>query len=161
MGEVQDPQARIGGAHTGGPNPYPGGTTDTGDVDLPPYEGRSTGPGDSESTRERTDSVERMLQDTASEGEAEVGKVSGGDGAENVDPSTGEAGEPISAGEVSSGGGSETPDPHGVGESDSQRGESFEAPATEHQGPTQRPVGQVEGDLMEPNNSGSGTSDVD
>ena len=27
--------------------------------------------------------------------------------------------------------------------------------------PTNRPVGQVEGDLMEPNNSGSGTSDVD
>jgi len=41
------------------------------------------------------------------------------------------------------------------------KGEDLEAPATEHKGATDRPVGQVEGDLMEPNNSGSGTSDVD
>jgi len=41
------------------------------------------------------------------------------------------------------------------------RGEDYDDPATEHQGPTNRPVGQVEGDLMEPNNSGSGTSDAD
>ncbi len=40
------------------------------------------------------------------------------------------------------------------------RGEDYAEPATEHQGPTNRPVGQVEGDLMEPNDSGSGTSDV-
>ncbi|HVF13425.1 MAG TPA: hypothetical protein VM942_02430 [Acidimicrobiales bacterium] len=160
MGDIQEPQARVGGAHTGGTNPYPGGTTDTGDVDLPPYEGRSSG-GDAESKSERAESVERMLEDTVSEGDDEIGRVSGGDGAENVDPSTGEAGDPISAGEVSGGGGgSETPDPHGVGESDSQRGETFESPASEHKGATQRPVGQVEGDLMEPNNSGAGTSDV-
>ncbi|HVF14268.1 MAG TPA: hypothetical protein VM942_06680 [Acidimicrobiales bacterium] len=41
------------------------------------------------------------------------------------------------------------------------RGEDLEPPATETKGATDRPVGQVEGDLMEPNNSGSGTSDVD
>ncbi len=41
------------------------------------------------------------------------------------------------------------------------KGEDLEPPADETQGPTGRPVGQVEGDLMEPNNSGSGTSDVD
>jgi len=160
MGDVQDPQARVGGAYTGGTNPYPGGTIDTGDALVPPYEGRSTGPDDTESTRAKTDSVERQLEDTASEGEAEVGQVKGGDGAENVDPSTGEAGDPISAGEVSTGGGA-PPDPHGVGDSDRKAGESFAEPATEHKGKTQRPVGQVEGDLMEPNNSGSGTSDVD
>ena len=40
------------------------------------------------------------------------------------------------------------------------RGEDYAEPATEHQGPTNRPVGQVEGDPMEPNDSGSGTSDV-
>jgi hypothetical protein len=41
------------------------------------------------------------------------------------------------------------------------KGEDHEAPAAETQGPTDRPVGKVEGDLMEPNNSGAGTSDVD
>ncbi len=158
MGEVQDPQARYGGAHTGGTNPYPGGKTDTGDVDLPPYEGRSEGPGDTESTRAKTDSIERQLDDTVSKGEAEVGQVKS-PGGENISPTTGEDLGRQSAG-ANSGGASEIPDPHRVGESDSQRGETFEPPATEHKGATQRPVGQVEGDLMEPNNSGSGTSDV-
>ena len=32
MGDVQDPQARVGGAHTGGNNPYPGGKIETGDA---------------------------------------------------------------------------------------------------------------------------------
>ena len=41
------------------------------------------------------------------------------------------------------------------------RAEDQEPPAEETKGATNRPVGQVEGDLMEPNNSGSGTSDVD
>ncbi len=41
------------------------------------------------------------------------------------------------------------------------KGEDQEPPATETKGATDRPVGQVEGDLMEPNNSGSGTSPVD
>ena len=40
------------------------------------------------------------------------------------------------------------------------RAEDLSAPATEHKGATDRPVGQVEGDLMEPNDSGSGTSDA-
>ena len=40
------------------------------------------------------------------------------------------------------------------------RGEDVAEPATDHQGATNRPVGQVEGDPMEPNNSGSGTSDA-
>ncbi len=38
------------------------------------------------------------------------------------------------------------------------KGEDLSEPATETQGATDRPVGQVEGDPMEPNNSGSGTS---
>jgi len=40
-------------------------------------------------------------------------------------------------------------------------GQSLEPPATEHKGATNQPVGQVEGDVMEPNNCGSGTSDID
>ncbi len=159
MGDVQEPQAGVGRAQTVGNNPHPGGKTDTGDVDLPPYEGRATSPDDTESTRAKTDSIERQLDETVSKGEAEVGQVSS-PGGENISPTTGEELGAQSAG-ANSGGASEIPDPHGVGESDSQRGESFEPPATEHQGPTNRPVGQVEGDLMEPNNSGSGTSDVD
>lgn len=74
MGDVQDPEgrSRVGGAHTGGNNPYPGGTIETNEP--LPNDGRSSGVNENESTRERTESVERMLQDTASEGEAEVGK---------------------------------------------------------------------------------------
>lgn len=159
MGDVQKPQGGIGGDFREGVNPHPGGTIDTGDTPIPPYEGRSSGTDENESTRERTASVERMLENTASKGEAEIGKVKGGHGAENVNPSTGEAGTPISADEVSH---SSVPaDPHGVGDSDSARGESLEPPATEHKGATNRPVGQVEGDLMEPNDSGSGTSDIE
>jgi hypothetical protein len=40
------------------------------------------------------------------------------------------------------------------------RGEDMADPPTETKGDTDRPVGQVEGDLMEPNESGSGTSSV-
>jgi len=39
------------------------------------------------------------------------------------------------------------------------RGEDMADEPTETKGATDRPVGQVEGDPMEPNNSGSGTSD--
>ena len=38
-----------------------------------------------------------------------------------------------------------------------QRAEDLEEPTPETDG-AQRPVGQVDGDLMEPNNSGSGTA---
>jgi len=153
MGEVQDPQARTGGAYTGGTNPYPGGKIET--ENAPPYEGRTKSPDDTESTRAKTDSIERQLDDTASKGEAEVGQVKS-PGGSNVDPATGEEGSPVSSDEVSH----RTPDdPYGVGTSASRPGESYGKPATEHQGPTNRPVGQVESDLMEPNNSGSGTSD--
>jgi len=41
------------------------------------------------------------------------------------------------------------------------RGEDKAPEPTETKGDTGRPVGQVEGDLMEPNNSGSGTSGQD
>jgi hypothetical protein len=159
MGEVQEPQGRVGGDYREGPNPYPGGTVDTGDTPVPPYEGRSTGPDDTESTRAKTDSIERQLDETVSKGDSEQGQVKS-PGGENISPTTGEELGDVSAG-ANSGGASEIPDPHGVGESDSQRGETFEPPASEHKGATQRPVGQVEGDLMEPNNSGSGTSGVD
>jgi len=51
------------------------------------------------------------------------------------------------------------PDDDPTHDADRARGEDFADEPTEHKGPTNRPVGQVEGDLMEPNNSGSGTSD--
>ena len=150
MGDAQHPQAGTGGAYTGGNNPYPGGKIET--ENAPPYEGRSTGPDDTESTRARTDSVERQLADTPGS-QPERAESPGGS---NVDPATGKDGKAISHDEVSH----RTPDdPYGVGTSASQPGETFAEPATEHQGPTNRPVGQVESDLMEPNNSGSGTSD--
>jgi hypothetical protein len=151
MGEVQKPQAGVGGAYQQGNNPRPGGEVDT--PNAPPYEGRSSGPNDTESTRAKTDSVERQLEDTPGS-QPERTESPGGT---NVDPSTGKDGKPVSAGEVSH----QTPaDPHGVGSSSSMKGEDYADPATEHKGATNRPVGQVEGDLMEPNNSGSGTSDV-
>jgi len=156
--DVQEPQARVGGAYTGGTNPYPGGTIDTGDVDTPPYDNRSKGGDSSESSQALTDSIERQLDETASEGEAEVGQDSS-PGGENISPTTGDELGEAKAGDGA--GADQTPDPHGVGESDSQRGESLEPPATEHEGPTNRPVGQVEGDLMVPHDSGSGTSPVD
>lgn len=69
------PQARIGGLYTLGPNPYPGGEVDTGGSLVPPYEGRSTGPDTSVSTKASTASVERQMERTASGGDAEIGKV--------------------------------------------------------------------------------------
>lgn len=78
--DVQKPQAGVGGAHTGGTNPYPGGTIDPAAGDVMPAEGRSSGVNENESTRDRTESVERMLENTASEGEAEVGKDGSGSG---------------------------------------------------------------------------------
>jgi hypothetical protein len=153
MGDIQDPQAKYGGAHTGGNNPYPGGKIET--DPTPPYEGRTKSPDDTESTRAKTDSIERQLDQTVSKGEAEIGQVKS-PGGSNVDPETGEEGSPVSKDEVSH----RTPnDPYGVGTSASRQGETYAEPATEHKGPTQRPVGQVEGDLMEPNNSASGTKD--
>ena len=66
MGDVQDPQAKYGGAHTGGNNPYPGGKIET--ENAPPYEGRTTSPDDTESTRAKTDSVERQLEEHGQQG---------------------------------------------------------------------------------------------
>ncbi len=50
---------------TYGPNPDPGGETD---VDAPPYDGRSTARGDSESAEALTDSIDRQLDEVV-EGE--------------------------------------------------------------------------------------------
>jgi hypothetical protein len=52
------------------------------------------------------------------------------------------------------------PDDDPTHDPDRMKGEDYAEPASEHKGATNRPVGQVEGDLMEPNDSGSGTSDV-
>jgi len=150
MGDVQKPDAGVGGAYTAGNNPRPGGTTET--ETAPPYEGRTKRADESESALASGESVERQLAGTPGS-QPERATSPGGS---NVDPATGEDGKPISADEVSH----RTPaDPYGVGTSASQKGETFADPATEHKGPTNRPVGQVESDLMEPNNSPSGTSD--
>ncbi|HEX7277564.1 MAG TPA: hypothetical protein VF244_09350 [Acidimicrobiales bacterium] len=156
MGDVQEPQAGVGGAYTAGNNPRPGGKIDTGEQ-TPPNEGRTKRADQTESQTAQGDSVERQMTDTVSRGDAEIGQVKS-PGGSNIDPETGKDGKPISKDEVSH----RTPDdPYGVGTSASRPGESYADPATEHKGPTQRPVGSVEGDLMEPNNSASGTKDLD
>jgi hypothetical protein len=160
MGDVQKPQAGIGGDFREGVNPHPGGIVDTGDTPVMPYADRSQGGDASASSRALTDTIDRQLENTASTGEAEIGKVGGGNGATNVDPATGKAGSPISADEINHGNAAPS-DPNAADASVGRAGNTLEPPATEHKGATNRPVGQVEGDLMEPNNSGAGTSDVD
>ena len=91
---------KVGGNYGHGPTNTPGGNVDTGESPVPPYEGRSTGPEFSESTRAKTETVERQLDETKSEGDAEIGKVKA-EGPSNPDPETGEdLGQP-QAGDVS------------------------------------------------------------
>jgi hypothetical protein len=52
---------RVGNDYREGPNPNPGGEIDTGDSLVPPYEGRSTGFGDTEDMARRAESVKEML----------------------------------------------------------------------------------------------------
>jgi len=39
MADIQTPEGAVRRAYTEGPNPYPGGTEDTGGSLVPPYEG--------------------------------------------------------------------------------------------------------------------------
>ncbi|MEA2843968.1 MAG: hypothetical protein QOJ69_1639 [Actinomycetota bacterium] len=111
---------KVGGNYGHGPTNTPGGNVDTGESPVPPYEGRSTGPDFSESTKAKTETVERQLDETKSEGDAEIGRVKA-EGPSNPDPETGEdLGQP-QASDVSHGGA--PPDPHGVGTSTNRRGE--------------------------------------
>ena len=158
MGDVQKPHAGIGGDYREGIDPRPGGTIET--VEVMPLSDRSKGGDASESSRALTDTIERQLENTVSKGDAEIGKVGGGNGATNVNPSTGKAGNPISADEINRSGAA-VDDPKAVDASVGRGAETLSPPATEHKGATNRPVGQVEGDPMEPNNSGAGTSDVE
>jgi hypothetical protein len=113
------PSGQVGGNYGHGPQNSPGGNVDTGESLVPPYEGRTTSPDDTESTRAKTETVERQLSETKSEGDAEIGKVSA-QGASNVDPSTGEEVSAPTAGDVSH----QVPDdPHGAGTSMGRRGE--------------------------------------
>jgi hypothetical protein len=147
--ETQDPQARVGHLYSEGPNPYPGGQVDTGDTPLPPYDSiRSKGPNTSETTRARTEGVERMLENTVSQGEAEIGQTVS-PGGENIHPETGEPLGAISPDEISH----RTPDdPHGVGQSQTRRGEDVKkqegTEAGRHdlgtKGPTNRPYGTAD-----------------
>jgi hypothetical protein len=61
-GEVQAPrQDRIGNDFREGTNPAPGGTVDTGDALIPPYEGRSEGENLTDEQKQRAEDVERAL----------------------------------------------------------------------------------------------------
>jgi hypothetical protein len=60
--EVQAPkQDRIGNDFREGTNPAPGGTIDTGDALVPPYEGRSDGENLTDEQKLRADDVQRAL----------------------------------------------------------------------------------------------------
>ena len=60
QGEVNEPkQDRIGNDYHEGSNPNPGGTIDTGDSPVPPYEDRADG--DSDTQGAKSDSVKRQL----------------------------------------------------------------------------------------------------
>ena len=170
------PSGQVGGNYGHGPQNSPGGNVDTGESLVPPYEGRTKSPDDTESTRAKTETVERQLSETKSEGDAEIGKVKA-EGPSNPDPETGEdLGQP-QAGDVSH----QVPDdPHGAGTSTNRRGEDVKKQeGTEPgrtdlgtKGPTERPYGtsdprdstsiDVEGseliddDMM--NTGGSGTA---
>jgi hypothetical protein len=146
MGD-NDPQAqaRTGHLYSEGPNPYPGGEVDHGDTPVPPYEGRSSGPDTSESTKAKTETVERQLDQTVSKGDQEIGQVVS-PGGENVHPETGEELGAVTKDEISH----RTPDdPHGVGTSQGRRGEDIREldgkEAGRHdlgtKGKTQRPYG--------------------
>jgi hypothetical protein len=54
-------QDRIGNDFREGPNPAPGGTVDTGDSLVPPYEGRSDGEDRTEEQKQRSEDVGRAL----------------------------------------------------------------------------------------------------
>lgn len=58
-------EAQASGRSDRGPNADPGGDIEPGGL-VPPYEDRTQGPGDSDSTQERAASVERQLAETAS-----------------------------------------------------------------------------------------------
>ena len=122
MADNERVSGTVGGNYGHGPSNAPGASkVDTGDSPVPPYEGRTTGPDDTESTKAKTETIERQLSETKSKGDEEIGKVSAA-GPSNPDPATGEdLGQP-QAGDVSH----RTPDdPHGVGESQSRRGEDI------------------------------------
>jgi hypothetical protein len=148
MAENERLSGKVGGNYGHGPTNTPGAGADTGDSPVPPYEGRSTGPDDTESTRAKTETVERQLSETKSEGDAEIGKVSA-QGPSNPDPETGEdLGQP-QAEDVSH---RSPDDPHGVGTSSSRRGEDVKKQeGTEPgrtdlgtKGPTERPYGTTD-----------------
>jgi hypothetical protein len=99
--EVNEPkQDRIGNDYHEGPNPDPGGTIDTGDSLVPPYEDRAKG--DSDTQEAKSESVKRQL--------------TGEDALEDANPES----------LVGPTGGSEGEEPpEGVGESVARRGEDM------------------------------------
>jgi hypothetical protein len=96
-----------GGRSDRGPEPDPGGEVASGGL-VPPYEGRSTERGSSESAEALTESIEQQLETTKS---GNVGATASPAEEHAVQPE--ELGDPDDAPES----------PHGVGESTTRRGE--------------------------------------
>ncbi len=110
--EGRDPEGRFreaqgGGGTSRGPNADPGGDIEPGGL-VPPYEGRTTGRGDSESTEASASSVERQL-----------GGVTRGGAGQTASPADES---PVDPSEVTD----RVPEtPLGVGESINRRGEDI------------------------------------
>jgi hypothetical protein len=99
--EVQAPKPdRIGNDFHEGGNPAPGGTVDTGDALIPPYEGRTRAAGETEAHQERRDSLERTLdgQEALEEPTQPAGSAADREGKmapEGVGESTSRSGEDV------------------------------------------------------------------
>ena len=97
-----------GGRSAHGPTPDPGGETQVGGL-VPPYDGRSRGRGESESSDALTASIERQMEHTDP-----------GNRGATASPADEQ---PVSPGAANASGGGTPESPHGVGESTSRRGE--------------------------------------
>jgi hypothetical protein len=134
--EGRDPEGRFreaqaGGSASRGPNADPGGSVEPGGL-VPPYEGRSEGRGESESSEDLTDSVKSQMAETDS-----------GKPGQTASPAVENPAQPDEVDD-------EPPDtPLGVGESVGRRGEDVanrdgkevgrHEAGTEHE--TERPAG--------------------
>jgi hypothetical protein len=124
-------EAQGGGSASHGPNPDPGGKNEPGGL-VPPYEGRTQGPGESESAAAGATSVESQMAETDS-----------GQPGATASPAVES---PVEPHEVTD----EVPDsPLGVGESTNRRGEDVikqdgKEPGRDHsgtEGEAERPAG--------------------
>ena len=104
--EVRAPkQDRIGNDYREGTNPAPGGTIDTGDALVPPYENRSDGEDRTDEQKQRAEDVERALTGQAARREptqpesSAVGEQEGKMAPSGVGESVSRSGEDVVKGE--------------------------------------------------------------